>query len=84
MMNMDVLCKFKLTHNIHFYEKKMKIFFSAKETHQAAQANEEKNRKLREAFGIQEYDQKKQNEQKVKEAKEAERRKAELASKQYT
>ncbi|CAF3883063.1 unnamed protein product, partial [Rotaria magnacalcarata] len=56
----------------------------AKETHQLAQANDEKNRKLREAFGIGEYDKKKKAEQKLEEAKEIERRKAELASKLYT
>ena len=58
--------------------------FSATETHQLAQANDEKNRKLREAFGIGEYDQKGIAKQKAEEAKEAERRKAELANKQYT
>ncbi|CAF2883116.1 unnamed protein product [Rotaria sp. Silwood2] len=56
----------------------------AKETHQLAQANDEKNRKLREAFGIGEFDKKKIAEQKAEEAKEAERRKIELASKPYT
>lgn len=49
-----------------------------------AQANDEKNRKLREAFGIGEYDKKKANERKAEEAKEAERHKAEVAKKQYT
>ncbi|CAF1014837.1 unnamed protein product [Rotaria sp. Silwood1] len=55
----------------------------AKETHQLAQANDEKNRKLREAFGIGEFDKKKIAEKKTEEAKEAERRKAELVNKQY-
>jgi hypothetical protein len=58
--------------------------FSSKETHQLAQANDEKNRKLREAFGIGEYDQKGKAKQKAEEAKEAERRKAEIVNKQYT
>jgi len=57
---------------------------SSKETHQLAQANDEKNRKLREAFGIGEFDQKKIAERKNEEIKEAERRKAELVNKQYT
>jgi serine/arginine repetitive matrix protein 2 len=56
----------------------------SKETHQLAQANDEKNRKLREAFGIGEYDKKKNAERKAEEAREAERRKAELVNKQYT
>jgi len=56
----------------------------SKETHQLAQANDEKNRKLREAFGIGEYDQKGAAKQKAEEAKEAERRKAEIVNKQYT
>ena len=57
--------------------------YSAKETHQLAQANDEKNRKLREAFGIGEYDKKKIAEQKAEEAREIERRKIELANKKY-
>ncbi|CAF1016774.1 unnamed protein product [Rotaria sordida] len=56
----------------------------AKETHQLAQANDEKNRRLREAFGIGEFDKKKINEKKAEEVKEAERRKIEVANKQYT
>ncbi|CAF0819764.1 unnamed protein product [Adineta ricciae] len=55
----------------------------SKETHQMAHANDEKNRRLREAFGIVEFDKKKIAEQKIKEAKELERRKVELANKQY-
>ncbi len=58
-------------------------YFRSKETHQLAQANDEKNRKLREAFGIGEYDQKKIFERKAEEMKEAERRKAEIVNKQY-
>ncbi|CAF3462279.1 unnamed protein product [Rotaria sp. Silwood1] len=58
------------------------MFGIAKETHQLAQANDEKNRKLREAFGIGEFDKKKIAEKKTEEAKEAERRKAELVNKQ--
>lgn len=56
----------------------------AKETHQIAQANDEKNRKLREAFGLAEYDQKAIAKQKAEEAKAEEQRKAELVRKQYT
>ncbi|CAF0852690.1 unnamed protein product [Adineta steineri] len=56
----------------------------SKETHQLAQANDEKNRKLREAFGIGEFDRKKIAERKTEEIKEMERRKAEIVSKQYT
>jgi serine/arginine repetitive matrix protein 2 len=56
----------------------------AKETHQLAQANDEKNRKLREAFGIGEYNQKDIVKRRTEEAKEVERRKAEVANKQYT
>jgi len=56
----------------------------AKETHQLAQANDEKNRKLREAFGIGEYNQKDIVKRRAEEVKEAERRKAEIANKQYT
>ncbi len=55
----------------------------SKETHQLAQANDEKNRRLREAFGIGEFDQKKISERKAEELREAERRKAEIANKQY-
>ncbi len=57
--------------------------FRSKETHQLAQANDEKNRRLREAFGIGEFDRKKAAERKAEELKEAERRKAELANKNY-
>ncbi|CAF0853166.1 unnamed protein product [Didymodactylos carnosus] len=56
----------------------------AKETHQLAQANEEKNRKLREALGLGEYNPKEATKKKVDELKEAERRKIELAQRQYT
>jgi len=56
----------------------------AKETHQLAQANDEKNRKLREAFGIGEYNQKDIAKRKLDDVKEAERRKVELANKEYT
>jgi len=56
----------------------------AKETHQLAQANDEKNRRLREAFGIGEFDKKKAAQEKAEQTKEAERRKAELANKKYT
>jgi hypothetical protein len=38
---------------------------------------------LREAFGIGEFDQKKISERKAEELREAERRKAEIANKQY-
>ena len=31
------------------------IYFRAKETHQIAEANQEKNKRLKEAFGISEY-----------------------------
>lgn len=55
----------------------------AKETHQLAQANDEKNRRLREAFGIGEYDAKKATEQKAEQTKELEKRKVELANKKY-
>jgi hypothetical protein len=58
--------------------------FSAKETHQLAQANDEKNRRLREAFGIGEFNQKDIAKRKNDEIKEVERRKAELANRQYT
>lgn len=57
--------------------------FRSKETHQLAQANDEKNRRLRQAFGLGEFDQKKIVKQKEEEAKEVERRKAELAKKSY-
>ena len=57
--------------------------FRSKETHQLAQANDEKNRRLREAFGIGEFNQKEALKRKAEEAKEAERRKAELANKNY-
>ena len=57
--------------------------FRSKETHQLAQANDEKNRRLREAFGIGEFDRKKAAERKAEEFKEAERRKAELANRNY-
>jgi hypothetical protein len=57
--------------------------FSSKETHQLAQANDEKNRKLREAFGIGEYNQKEITKKKLEDAKEVERRKADLVNKQY-
>lgn len=57
--------------------------FRSKETHQLAQANDEKNRRLRQAFGLEEFDQKKIAKQKAEEAKEAERRKVELAKKAY-
>lgn len=49
-----------------------------------AQANDEKNRRLREAFGIGEFDKKKAAQEKAEQTKEAERRKAELANKKYT
>jgi hypothetical protein len=48
-----------------------------------AQANDEKNRKLRQAFGIGEFNQKEIAKRKAEELKEAERRKAELANKPY-
>lgn len=48
-----------------------------------AQANDEKNRRLREAFSIGEFNQKKIEKEKAAEAKEVERRKAELAKKTY-
>jgi hypothetical protein len=48
-----------------------------------AQANDEKNRKLREAFGIGEYNQKEITKKKLEDAKEVERRKADLVNKQY-
>ena len=57
---------------------------SSKETHQLAQANDEKNRRLREAFGIGEFNQKEIAKQKLEAAKEVERRKAEIANRQYT
>lgn len=57
--------------------------FSAKETHQLAQANDEKNRRLREAFGIGEFNRKEIEKQKAEEVKEIERRKVELAKKTY-
>ncbi len=81
MMNLDVQCKFD------FFDKFIwNLFddFSSKETHQVAQANDEKNRKLREAFGIGEYDKKLKEKQKAEEAREAERRKAEVVNRQYT
>ena len=59
-------------------------FSSSKETHQLAQANDEKNRRLREAFGIGEFNQKEIAKQKLEAIKEAEKRKAELASREYT
>lgn len=49
-----------------------------------AQANDERNRRLREAFGIGEFNQKDIKKQKAEEAKEAERKKVELAQRQYT
>ncbi len=79
MMILDDLCKLKMRFFFYCHW----IFFRAKETHQLAQANDEKNRRLREAFGIGEFDRKKIAERKLEEAKEAERRKAELANKQY-
>lgn len=57
---------------------------SSKETHQLAQANDEKNRRLREAFGIGEFNQKEIAKQKLEAVKEAEKRKAELANREYT
>ncbi|CAF0732449.1 unnamed protein product [Didymodactylos carnosus] len=56
----------------------------AKETHQLAQANEEKNRKLRQALGLGEFDPKEAARRKAEEIREVERRKIELAQKQYT
>jgi len=56
----------------------------AKETHQLAQANDEKNRRLREAFGIGEFNQKDIQKRKAEEAKEIEKQKADLAKRQYT
>lgn len=81
MVKMADLCKWKIS---YCFKIKPIKYFSSKETHQLAQANDEKNRKLREAFGIGEFDKKKAAEKKAEEAKEAERRKAELAKKQYT
>ena len=58
--------------------------YSAKETHQLAQANDEKNRRVREAFGIGEFNKKELEKRKVEDAKELEKKKIELASRQYT
>lgn len=60
------------------------MLFRAKETHQLAQANDEKNRRLREAFGIGEFNQKDIQKRKAEEAKEIEKQKADLAKRQYT
>ena len=59
-------------------------YFRAKETHQLAQANDEKNRKLREAFGIGEYNQKDGDKRKKEEVQQEEQRKIELANRKYT
>lgn len=58
---------------IHF---KHSIIIRGKESHQLAEANDLKNRRLREAFGLGEYDPAKQQEidQKEREAREKEAR----------
>lgn len=51
------LCRQVLSHPFNFFTSKIKKLFShsVRETHQVAEAQQEKNAKLREAFGISEF-----------------------------